>query len=496
MFSISPSEGSTIAERIKRRGSRKQVETKTFLVTSKQKPGTVQLLEEKESQLTQEEREIVTEESGGEETQKNEEELDVVATLLATFKRGQVPETVDSKNPNSVLGGSTPSSYSISRRIKMNPGQNQPVPVVERDILIGSERFFEDNAPQKRRFKVRNMSYDVANFHSDKTEFSFTTERHSDELNELERSITKYFVQWEFQLNRNKNILLYGFGSKEHILEQYQAFHNNNRNITWIHFYGNDDLSTLDSNYLMLLDNLFDSQRVFLNFDLIRKAELIRDYFKVTATKTIFKIIIHDIDGPLFENREARVALILLSDIPNIHFLAISEKVSFFSVWSFIEEDKMNWHAHEATSFRDYKLNRKAETTKHSGSISNKKKIEKACQNPKLEKNEVKSVLLTFNTHRREMFYILANHIVDAKRRRNRTTWNSMNLNKFFNYCRESLICHEWKIFNLYLEDYYRQGIFVLNKTRSGETEITIPMPLLDIKAMLLDKEIFGYLLK
>ncbi|GET01521.1 hypothetical protein GLOIN_2v1612597 [Rhizophagus clarus] len=238
MFSISPSEGSTIAERIKRRGSRKQVETKTFLVTSKQKPGTVQLLEEKESQLTQEEREIVTEESGGEETQKNEEELDVVATLLATFKRGQVPETVDSKNPNSVLGGSTPSSYSISRRIKMNPGQNQPVPVVERDILIGSERFFEDNAPQKRRFKVRNMSYDVANFHSDKTEFSFTTERHSDELNELERSITKYF-----------------------------KYH-------------------LDS--------------------FLRKAELIRDYFKVTATKTIFKIIIHDIDGPLFENREAR----------------------------------------------------------------------------------------------------------------------------------------------------------------------------------------------
>ncbi|PKK64429.1 hypothetical protein RhiirC2_756706, partial [Rhizophagus irregularis] len=121
------------------------------------------------------------------------------------------------------------------------------------------------------------MSYDIANFHNDKAEFSFITERHSEELNELERSITKHFTQWEFQLNRNKNILLYGFGSKEHILEQYQAFHSKNKSITWNHFYGNDDLSTLDSIYLMLLENLFDSQHVFLNFDLIRKAELIRD---------------------------------------------------------------------------------------------------------------------------------------------------------------------------------------------------------------------------
>ncbi|CAB4393006.1 origin recognition complex subunit 2 [Rhizophagus irregularis DAOM 181602=DAOM 197198] len=332
-FSNSPSEEGTIGERIKQRPrrSRKQAGTKTFFVASQQQeePETVQLLEEKELQFTHEEQETVTGESGGEETQNREEELDVVTTLLATFKRGKVPlktKMIDSKNLSPVLGVSTPSYYSVSRQIKMNPGRIQPVPVVERDILTGSERFFEDNAPQKRRFRVRNMSYDIANFHNDKAEFSFITERHSEELNELERSITKHFTQWEFQLNRNKNILLYGFGSKEHILEQYQAFHSKNKSITWNHFYGNDDLSTLDSIYLMLLENLFDSQHVFLNFDLIRKAELIRDYFKVTVANSIFKIIIHDIDGPLFENREARVALILLSDIPNIHLLAISEK--------------------------------------------------------------------------------------------------------------------------------------------------------------------------
>ena len=121
---------------------------------------------------------------------------------------------------------------------------------------------------------------------------SFFTEKHSEKLNELESSIKRYFTQWEFQLNNNNNILLYGFGSKEQVLEQYQACHNKNENITWIHFHGNDDLLTLDSAYLMLLENLFGSQCVFSNFDLIRKAELIRDYFKVIVTNSIFKIIV------------------------------------------------------------------------------------------------------------------------------------------------------------------------------------------------------------
>ncbi|RIA92220.1 origin recognition complex subunit 2-domain-containing protein [Glomus cerebriforme] len=493
--SISSSEGNTtIAERIiqRRRGSRtdtKRIESITNFVASEQETLRKSQIIEKEPQFAQDEQETITEESEDEDMQVGEEKLDVVATLLATFKHRKAPQMklentvgrlANLKNLKPVSGGSAPFS-NVSRKIKVSSDQSQPVPVVERDILTGSERFFEDNA-QKRKFKVKKMSNNIASLHNDKTTFSFITEKHGEELNELESSVSRHFIQWEFQINRNKNILLYGFGSKEHILERYQDFYNKNENITWIHFYGNDDLSTLDSIYLMLLENLFGSKRVFSNFDLIRKAELIRDYFKVTAAKPIFKIIIHDIDGSLFENREARVALILLSDIPNVHLLATSEKINFSSVWSLIEEDKMNWHAHEVTSFKNYKL-----------PMENKKKIERSCQNFKLEKNEVKSVLMSFNTHRRDMFYVFANHIIESKRK-GHTNWNSINLNTFFNYCNKNLICRERKNFDLYLENYYRQGIFIPNKTRSGEIGITTPMPLHDIRAMLLDKEIFGYL--
>jgi hypothetical protein len=298
-FSNSSSEGDTIAERIKQRRRGDQTETKRdefqkenpFVVFEQQEVlRESQLLEEKESQLVEE---IITEESGDEEMQEGEEELDATTTLLAMFKHrteSAATRMIDLKNLKPASGCTAPPDHPI----KMSQYQNQPVPVVKRDILTGSERFFEDSA-QKRRFRGKKPSDNIASSYHENA-FSFT-EKHGEELNELESSITRYFAQWEFQLNENKNILLYGFGLKEQLLEKYLAFHNNNENIT-IHFHGNDDLSTLDSTYLMLLENLFGSQHAFSNLDLIRKAERIRDYFKVIAVKSIFKLIVSIVSYP------------------------------------------------------------------------------------------------------------------------------------------------------------------------------------------------------
>jgi hypothetical protein len=295
---LSSSEGDTIAERIKkrRRGGRTETKWVESKNSSEQKtPKKSRLLEEKESQIIQE---LAAEEIEGEDLQEEKEEMDTITALLAMFKHRKVPQM----KPESAVEGlmvekidlkdvsSSSSSNFASQRINMDQCQNQSVTMAERDILTGSERFFEDNAMQRKRFGIKKTSDDIV-LGSHNTDFFFI-EKHGEKLNELESSITRYFSQWEFQLNSNNNILLYGFGSKEQVLEQYQACHSKNENTTWINFHGNDDLSTLDSAYSMLLENLFGSPCVFSNFDLIRKAELIRDYFKIIVTKSIFKIIV------------------------------------------------------------------------------------------------------------------------------------------------------------------------------------------------------------
>ncbi|CAG8452079.1 5284_t:CDS:2 [Funneliformis mosseae] len=455
--------GKTIAERNKQRRRGCQL-------TNRVESDSPFVVSEIVKEPVQEEQESVTE---SEDEEMQDEETDVVTALSALNK--EFPRVVI---PISNPGGKASYLKVTTRQIKIRSEQIQPV----QENLTGSERYFEDNAMQTGRFRAKKTSDDIINLIHNESALSPVIERHVEEFNEIESYITKYFNQWEFQLNFNQNILLYGFGSKERILEHYQAFHNKNKSITWVHFYGNDDLITLDLAYLTLLENLFGPKSKYSKFTLVRKADLIRDYFKTTDVKSIFKIIIHDINGSVFENHEARTALVLLSGIPNIHLLATSENINFFSVWNLIEVDRMNWHAHGITSYRNYKL-----------SMANRKKIVKTCQNFGLEKNEVKSVLMSFNTHRREMFYTLANHIVEAKRKGD-TNWNGISLNKFFNYCNKNLICREKKNFHLYLEDYVRQGIFISNKSRSDEARITIPMSFRDIKAMLLDKEIFGYL--
>ncbi len=270
-------EGNTIAERIKQRRRRNQVETERV---ESENPFLV-FEQEKEPQSVQEEQEVITETSEDEEMQ--DEETDAVTTLLAKVRSKEVPQVVI---PEPVSGSSASSLRVASQQIEIESGPIQSV-----EILTGSERFFEDNAMQKGRFRVKKTFDDIMSSIHVNTAFSSFIEKHSEEFNQVESFITKNFAKWELQLNFNQNILFYGFGSKEHILEHYQT-RNKNKDITWAHFHGNGDLLTLNFAFLMLLENLFGPNHIFSNFTLVRKADLIRDYFKVTIVKTIFKIIV------------------------------------------------------------------------------------------------------------------------------------------------------------------------------------------------------------
>jgi len=170
----------------------------------------------------------------------------------------------------------------------------------------------------------------------------------------------------------------------------------------------------------------------------------------------------------------------LLGDIPNIHLLATSENIDSCLGWYVKTEDKMSWHAYEVTSFNDYKL-----------MVTNKKQIEKTNQDYQLRRKELKSVLISWNTHRRGMFAILADHIVTATKR-GEINGDSLDFNTLFKYCLENFICYDEKTFRRYLEDFYYHGVFLAKKTPSGQIRITIPTSLHDLKLLLSDKNLFG----
>jgi hypothetical protein len=179
----------------------------------------------------------------------------------------------------------------------------------------------------------------------------------------------------------------------------------------------------------------------------------------------------------VFQSVDARYALNLLGDIPNIHLLATSENVSSCLGWYVNAEDKMNWHTHEVTKLSNYKF-----------TVTSK---EKATQDYRLKRKELKSVLSSWNTYRRGMFATLADHIVTANRR-SEVNGDSLDFNTLFKYCLENSICNDEKTFRRYLEDFYFHGIFMAKRTLSGEVKITIPMSLHDLKELLSDKDIFG----
>jgi hypothetical protein len=250
------------------------------------------------------------------ETQEVKKELDAVASLLAMAngkKAHQVmtPEraarnlTTEEINLKTPERGLAPSSDVVPHQTKRGPkkvdyeiidlttlaGPSQPVMVKEPGVLTRSERFSENNATQQKRSRVKKMPVDISSSLHVK-EFPFTEIKRAEEFQNLDQLITRHFNKWENELNSNRNVLLYGRGSKEHILETYQAFDSKNENIIWIHFDGCGDIATMNDDYLMLLDNIFGPNHIFRNHTLIGKALAIRDYYHRIVSRIRFKIIV------------------------------------------------------------------------------------------------------------------------------------------------------------------------------------------------------------
>lgn len=252
------------------------------------------------------------------ETQEEKKELDAVASLLAMANgkkvlRMMTPERAAEnltdeaslRTPEPISKDLVSSFNVVPKQIKRGPknvdyeivdltmleGSNQSV-LYEQDALTRSERSFEDNATQQKRIRAKKLSADMSSSLNVKTLPSFTGIKYAKEFQNLDHHITRHFNKWEIELNSNINVLLYGFGSKEHILETYQAFDNKNENVIWIHFDGSGGLTDMNDAYLMLLDKILGPNHIFKNHTLIGKALAIRNYYNDVVSRIKFKIIV------------------------------------------------------------------------------------------------------------------------------------------------------------------------------------------------------------
>ncbi|RIA89600.1 hypothetical protein C1645_188825 [Glomus cerebriforme] len=255
------------------------------------------------------------------ETQEDKKELDAVASLLAMANGKKAPQMmtpgrtaenlatkVSLRTPEPVLRSLASSFDNAPHQIKRGPkmvdyeiadlatfaGLSQPVLVNEQGALAMSDKFFEDNATQQKRSRTKKMPAEMSSSLNVKAFSSFTEMKHA---KEIDHHITRHFNKWEIELNSNINVLLYGLGSKEHIIETYQAFESKNENVIWIHFDGSGDLTTMNDAYLMLLDRTLGPNNIFKNHTLIGKALAIRDFYNDSFYNDIipeakFKIIV------------------------------------------------------------------------------------------------------------------------------------------------------------------------------------------------------------
>ena len=185
---------------------------------------------------------------------------------------------------------------------------------------------------------------------------------HSSYREECQALLDEYkslYPYWLHLMLNDYNILLYGLGSKQKLLEDFQKKHlNESCHLVVNGFFPGlaikQVLSTLSSD-LLGYSGSFKSLLEHASF-ICSELEG-RKGSGSTPVKYLRKdvfLIIHNIDGPMLRGETAQTALSLLAQSPSIHILASIDHINAPLSWDQRKLSKFNWLWHDVTTYELY----------------------------------------------------------------------------------------------------------------------------------------------
>lgn len=188
---------------------------------------------------------------------------------------------------------------------------------------------------------------------------------------QLYEEYKQLYPYWLFQLSNGFNVLLYGVGSKQKLLEDFREEYLSKS----CHLVVNGFFPGLTIKQVLtkLTTDLFGhsgtfkssiEQAVFITQEFKKKArsemELLRDTKAkgaVTATSVVpseIFFVIHNIDGQMLRSDTAQSALSILAQSPSIHIIASVDHINAPLLWDQKKLSRFNWLWHDTTTYEPY----------------------------------------------------------------------------------------------------------------------------------------------
>ncbi|KAL7753925.1 Origin recognition complex subunit 2 [Sorochytrium milnesiophthora] len=172
--------------------------------------------------------------------------------------------------------------------------------------------------------------------------------RHLSETRRLQELHAGSFAQWRFELLQGFNLLFYGYGSKQALLERFATD------------FAADayPLATVNGNYPSLTIKHILSSITANVLGISSPPGSLSDHLDVILSAFTgvdrLCLLVHNIDGPGLRSDKAQTALSLLAQHPNIHVIASADHINCALLWDGIKAARYHWAWHDVTTFEAY----------------------------------------------------------------------------------------------------------------------------------------------
>ncbi|XP_056632020.1 origin recognition complex subunit 2 [Diorhabda sublineata] len=281
------------------------------------------------------------------------------------------------------------------------------------------------------------------------------TDNHTRALQKLNKINESCFKRWLYFLNENFNILLYGLGSKRHILNKFHTF-----------FLKNDPVIVINGYFPSLTTkSILDSILTLLEVEDIpgnpvEACELIINEME-QIPETHLYLIIHNIEGEPLRNGKSQNILARLASTRNIHFIASIDHINAPLIWDDNKLSKFNFIWWDATSFALY-----SEETSFEQSMM-------VQQSSTLALSSLRNVFASLTSNSKRIYNIIVKHQLENSKNK---YYQGLAFKDLYMICREGFIVSSDLALRAQLTEFVDHKMLKMKRSVDGTEYLLIPI--------------------
>ncbi|XP_022082782.1 origin recognition complex subunit 2-like [Acanthaster planci] len=246
-----------------------------------------------------------------------------------------------------------------------------------------------------------------------------TPNSYTEEIQEMYQEYRGLFNKWMFQLSNGFNLMLYGLGSKRHLLDMFRV----EMLSSWNHVVINGFFPGLTVKSILnsITDDVFDHAVGFRS--LAEQSEYIHNILE-EREEPLF-LIIHNIDGMMLRGHKVQSFLSALSQSAFVHIIATIDHINAPLIWDQSKSSSFYWVWYDVTMFEPY-----TEETSYENSLL-------VQQSGVLALSSLTHVLRSLTPNARGIFNLLVEYQLSHQ---DNAAYQGLSFHDLYQRCREAFL--------------------------------------------------------